>query len=161
MLHLVYCSQRKSKLNLVHRNPRTSGPRGFQSNGELRRETPFGTSNSILSKKGHQKISIFCYFDWGMGDLKWGSDHFSGSFFYTYNHCSPSVQMGKFTQMDWLDWFVKWNGIITILIHCLNCNGYPVHSWTGWTDQSKAGLVTNTLLPTIVFIPILMISCWI
>ena len=95
MLHLVYCSQRKSKLNLVHRNPRTSGPRGFQSNGELRRETPFGTSNSILSKKGHQKISIFCYFDWGMGDLKWGSDHFSGSFFYTYNHCSPSVDQAN------------------------------------------------------------------
>ena len=54
--------------------------------------------------------------------------------------------MGKSTQMDWLDWFGKWNGTITISIQCQNCNGYLVHSWTDWTDQSKAGLVTHTLV---------------
>ena len=49
-----------------------------------------------------------------------------------------------------LEWicFEKSNGTITIYIHFQNCNGYPVHYWTGWTDwtdQAKAGLVTNTL----------------
>ena len=35
--------------------------------------------------------------------------------------------------LEWIG-LEKSNGTITISIHFQNWNGYPVHSWTGWTD---------------------------
>ena len=51
----------------------------------------------------------------------------------------------KITKTGLVDWFGIRNVTITISIHYQKSNGYPIQYWTGWTDQSKAGLVTHTL----------------
>ena len=118
---LLQPQQSKRNIDFCTRRPfsRTFGPRGFQSNGESRRETPFRTSNSIFSKKGRQKISIFCDFNCHLGELKWGNNNFSGSFFYTYNLCSPSVNLTSFSFVKRI-FFLKCVPVITKRLELLN-----------------------------------------
>ena len=113
----------KLSLNVTLPISRTLGPRGFQSNGELRRETPLGTSNSIFSKKGHQKISIFPISNAPMPSLNQASYHFSGSFHDSYNICSPNVHVKSEGQKNYE--ISTLCVIFTLAMSIANCMAFP------------------------------------